>query len=720
MTLLYDAVLPRLQDKKGREASPSPEEEARQLEEMRAAGLLGDGAGPSTAAAPQQDLAALSAGIEGPLIPGQTRRIRREILRDLGVVDGKKQYEKVKEIIYGGREKPYLLASLYQSPDGTMTGPWGFGKREVTFLSGARGGGKLTYAAARGKGMTRGRRGGRGGRGGRGSRGGRVASGAVRKPRGGKRGRRPKDFEDEELHDDDFDDGYHAPTYTGGERASRRVRVQKKIDEDHVEYIEGVSEEEEEVAISEDDVDVFEALGDRANGMEEDDIRAFEAELKRKAKAEKAAAAAANPKPKRQPPEGGARPKPKAKPKAKPQEPKVPKAPAPQPLDFREQFIKGDEMDDIFGSESPSEADNEGDEYVPEEMDSDDAQNQRRSKRRKTGPAASLPRQLAPGEVPEFTLDLANLNAAPIGWNLGQPAAGAAPGGVLSEREARRQGREQQRVVAQYAPQPSIPKNRPKRATQAKRTTYDFDEPEVADDSGDDSFGDYEYEDEEEFEERKPRKSTKAPAKKTMTAPSRGGGNVALNKIFLTVLKELKAAGDSIRKQNRSAWTYWHMFAKRVTGVSDYKKYVPAAKEMWLEKVQEQAKKNAYSNVEAFLADIRQIRDNAHAYNGPGGGKSRGGDIPDFVDGLPGFVENLLATKQIEIEAALAAPAVDWAPPAAPSRAATVLHIPEFSMDDFAPSASVQQVHSAQQEASVAQQPSAQTVPQMKVKLKPL
>jgi len=157
--------------KGGRDSSPAPEDEARQLEEMRAAGLLGsspadvnggaDAAGPSTSAAPAAGAAgpAQTDTSSGPLIPGQTRRIRREVLSR----GQNGSFQKIHEVIYTGRDRPFLLASLYQKEGQVITGPWGFGNRVV---NAARIQQRLSYNAARGRGMGRGRGRGGGGRGG--------------------------------------------------------------------------------------------------------------------------------------------------------------------------------------------------------------------------------------------------------------------------------------------------------------------------------------------------------------------------------------------------------------------------------------------------------------------------------------------------------------------------------------------------------------------------
>ncbi|KAK2078921.1 hypothetical protein QBZ16_002611 [Prototheca wickerhamii] len=127
------------------------EDELRELEDMRREGLLGDAAGGDAEASQSTQPPAAS-----NLVPGKSRRIRREVL-----VRGENgAWTPVHEVIYAGRDAPYALASLYQK-EGSAVGPWGFGKRVVSGRP--RGLPKLSYSAARGRGMGRGRGRGRGG-----------------------------------------------------------------------------------------------------------------------------------------------------------------------------------------------------------------------------------------------------------------------------------------------------------------------------------------------------------------------------------------------------------------------------------------------------------------------------------------------------------------------------------------------------------------------------
>lgn len=170
--------------KKGRE----DEDEAAAFEEMKAAGLIGPSvAGPSaaggTGGGASGSRAAAGTTAAGTktilpdgtvLTPGITRRVRREVM--MMSADG--GWVKTKELIYMGRERPFMLASLYADIGGALyQGPFGFVKRTIAHRPKLLQ--RLGYNAARGRGMWRGSRGrgrGRGASTGRGRGRGRSAS----------------------------------------------------------------------------------------------------------------------------------------------------------------------------------------------------------------------------------------------------------------------------------------------------------------------------------------------------------------------------------------------------------------------------------------------------------------------------------------------------------------------------------------------------------------
>ena len=110
------AVLPGSATVQGnRGGSPTPEDEQRVLQQMRAEGLMAaDGAGPSAAADGSAAAATAGAGGAGGPPPKDgpgTRRIRREVFYK--AQDG--SWQKSHEIVYVGRDRPGQLHSLYQA-----------------------------------------------------------------------------------------------------------------------------------------------------------------------------------------------------------------------------------------------------------------------------------------------------------------------------------------------------------------------------------------------------------------------------------------------------------------------------------------------------------------------------------------------------------------------------------------------------------------------------
>ena len=617
-----------------RDASPTPEDEARELEEMRAAGLLGssepgkpgEGAGPSTAnAAAVSQAAAAAAGISGPLIPGQTRRIRREVLRP--GPDG--AWVKVHEVIYAGRDRPFMLASLYQREGAVVTGPWGFGHRTI---SAAKGQQRLSYAAARGRGMSRGGRGGRRG-------GGRRGGGG----RGRGRGRRSLDF--------DFDDEIGEGLIIN--RASKRARLTRFSAVD----VEGIDEDDDEFLEYDEEDEEFDA---QAEELREAGFVVPEGPKKVK----KPPSAPRPPRAPKSPPAEGeeGQPSKPRKPKAKPK-PKAPKPEAP-PAPPEEDFIYDVDELELGGSDEEKPA--KSAQAVPAVPAM--SRRQRQQQQRQLGDVApvvweeGLPNfgsggGFNPPIAAEIPLAVATQGDhedeyVPTGevsdddWS-GEEGRGRGGG----TRRNRQRGTRPSRAAA---PPPPIPvRQAPARSTKRKRSI-----PEESD--GEDQ---YEISDASESpgaqRQRKAGPSSKRQAQAPTINVHFNGGPKALGKIFVAIIEQMKAEGEayyrklSKAKQNAGETTYWRVFQDRVpSSIRDYSQYVPRA--MWLKEAMRRAKSGEYDSVDAFMVDIEQIRENCQIYNDPQtGGYHRSPGYIVYANGMVDYIKTKLADYKKDIDTAL-------------------------------------------------------------------
>ena len=159
----------------------------------------------------------------------------------------------------------------------------------------------------------------------------------------------------------------------------------------------------------------------------------------------------------------------------------------------------------------------------------------------------------------------------------------------------------------------------------------------------------------------------------------------ALSAIFVGILNQMRHEADVFKKASKIAQTYWYVFEKQVVKrfARDYNVWVPAEKEMWLAKVRSKVQAGRYPTAEHFLADIRQISDNAVAYNTPGHGKYGGSDVAALGKGLLEYVEAAVLARQEAIAAAESAAPMEIAPAAAVravAAAAAVADLPAFDL----------------------------------------
>ncbi len=668
----------------GRESSPTPEDEARQLEEMRAAGLLGsspatdagagtgaDGAGPSTSAAAAAGAgtsasaaagaAADTSGVSGPLIPGQTRRIRREVLAR--TTDG--SFQKINEVIYAGRDRPFLLASLYQKEGQVITGPWGFGSRVITAAKAQQ---RLSYNAARGRGIGRGRGrggGGRGSGGGPGSRGGKGSRGK------GTRGRRHNE-EEYELYD-----GLDYPVQHV-DRNARRARAAKKkddyyVDEDQVDEI--LSEKDYEDIDSE--IEEDEEFDAHAEQLAEQGIY-----LVKEKKKPAVPRAPRQPKAVELDAEGNPLPK-------KPKQPKKEKAPLTeeqlerqrqrQQRESSPQFISGHAFDQYLREEGALEDDDEPAEVIKPRI----------NRVRAAGTAAVNVRA-----EPEF-------DVGPVEWDPNAPLGGGGGAGRASAAVGYRQeewsdGEDYRNDEEDDDDEEYIGEGRKKRRSAAaggggrqRRTRHARSVAPVVQPTRASSRSaavsrkrdGYDSSDDDDFEEEYASDMTDSPGNKrrgggggfggkkksktsggftaaaaTRVAPIRTAGGTggssdlitgakALGAVFVRILDLMKKEGDAYKKTaGKNALTYFSIFGDPVpSSVSDYRSKVPEHKFMHLKKIRSKAQRGEYLDVESAMNDFRQIRDNAKAYNDPQtGGKFQFPGCIVYAEGIVGYVEEKL------------------------------------------------------------------------------
>jgi Protein of unknown function (DUF3591)/Bromodomain len=682
----------------GRDSSPAPEDEARQLEEMRAAGLLGsspggnaasaagaDGAGPSTsaaAAAAGTASAADASGVSGPLIPGQTRRIRREVLARS---NERGPFEKIHEVIYAGRDRPFLLASLYQKEGQVITGPWGFGSRVINYSRGEK---RLNYNASRGRGVGRGRgRGGgrgSGGGGGPGSRGGRGSRGGGRGSRGGRGGGSVVDY--------DRYDGLDPSAMNVGHRSSRRANAAKRTKEDIYVQGDGIEDYEDIDSEIEEDDEEYDAYVDE---MEEQGIIIVKPKQQKKPAAPRAPR---QPKPVELDAEGNPIPK-------KPKQPKKEKAPLTeeqlekqrqrQQREPSPQFISGREFDEFLRAEGALDDDDGTAEVIK----------QRPNRVRGTGivglavtaepvndvapvewdPYAPLGGGTAAGITRTSTI---TSRPAPVyhqqqqwsgdedyidegdddddeeyvgeGRRKKRPGTGGGGGG---RSRTTRGGNRGARSVAPV-PQPTRASSR-SAAVSKKRGKYD----DVTDD--------------EEFDEDYASDMTDSPRNRRSGGGGGGGGKKksktsggytaaytvaapraaprasglvaaakALGAVFVRILDKMKEEGEEYRRTaGKTALTYFSIFGDPVslTSLPDYRDKVPENKFMNLKKIRYKAMKGDYYNVESVMNDFIQIRENAKAYNNEiTGGRYKYPACIAYAEGIVTYVEEKLAWPENE------------------------------------------------------------------------
>lgn len=187
---------------------------------------------------------------------------------------------------------------------------------------------------------------------------------------------------------------------------------------------------------------------------------------------------------------------------------------------------------------------------------------------------------------------------------------------------------------------------------------------------------------------------TPPPAKKKAPPAPRGRGQ-GLGAVLVCILNDLKAASDQVVRQTKKgkgknavkpeAATYWYVFAPQVakSSITDYNVFVPLHKELWLNKVKSKAQTNKYANVQDFLADIYQIRENAEAYNSAGCGQFAYPPAIELAHGMVSWIESEINRRQAELASAQFG--VDVAPiPHQPQRnrpaPAAAAAIPDFEL----------------------------------------
>lgn len=679
-----------------RGGTPSPEEEARELEKMRALIEDGDDNGkdggsrqpgasasqqsaggtttaPPSQANPQSQSQQPQTGPAGqPLIPGQTRRIRRQVLIQDDYMGEWKHHH---EIIYMGRDRPLALSSLYHQDGGggmmmmdmgdpSAQGPWGFGNRVVMGRPREWQGdqfGRLGYAAARGRGIKRGSRGGggrgsrggsmgRGGRGGRGRGGGGGLTPSRGRGRGRGRGRRS-------VHaDSDWEDGGNYRSPSSGGRGRKRGRKSGFIDED------------DEFAFSDDDdmvIPEHELVDDDALSEEEDD---YDEEFEKLLVDDEDE-------------EGGEKkpPKPKKPAVPRPKKPKQPKPPPPPPPTLT--FKMGDtalgtyiippkkyEIKDVYkdafvniGLSDFDDDDKKGgggrygglkyDEDEDEDYNEHDAYNDAMREKYE--------------EMDDEDEDYR------VGGGGGGSRARRAGAVGAAGRKTRQTGKYRQE---QY-------KVAPTRASKRRRSRGSYKE---SDD--DDEEEDFMFDDDDDDYERGGRgggrryRAAPAAAKTRATAadtsyihlpaaypiaaapapapaaPATKGPKHPVNAIFAQIMKQLPQ--QPFGKQ--ASKIFKCKVDKNVkSGLSDYNYFVPEQDEMYLEKIRNKTSSGKYTNKEQFRADIHQILINARKYNLTWDAELKRyrslGAYPaavDVAENLANWVDEQLEQRELEISSA--------------------------------------------------------------------
>lgn len=182
---------------------------------------------------------------------------------------------------------------------------------------------------------------------------------------------------------------------------------------------------------------------------------------------------------------------------------------------------------------------------------------------------------------------------------------------------------------------------------------------------------DEEEEDDEEWTRERSRKRARpssASGVKPLAVAALGTGPKALGKVFANIIDEMKGDANAIKKKNKSALTYYYVFANPVakTVITDYSFWVPEHEEIWLKRVQSSARAGKYATVDQFLSDIDRIVANARIYNSPGHGKIAHPDVIPLAEGMALYVRERLDRDKHLIAVALG-DAEQFAPVPAPA-----------------------------------------------------
>jgi hypothetical protein len=128
-----------------------------------------------------------------------------------------------------------------------------------------------------------------------------------------------------------------------------------------------------------------------------------------------------------------------------------------------------------------------------------------------------------------------------------------------------------------------------------------------------------------------------------------------LGRLLADLVNFVKAEGVA-HFRRAGGITFWLLFGKQVSKITcpDYNFWVPAEDEIWLERIKAKALAGAYTSVEAFMADVRQIVDNCAAYNAAGHGKHGGPSICGNAAAFWAYMEEQVAARRPMLDAAAA------------------------------------------------------------------
>jgi len=111
--------------------------------------------------------------------------------------------------------------------------------------------------------------------------------------------------------------------------------------------------------------------------------------------------------------------------------------------------------------------------------------------------------------------------------------------------------------------------------------------------------------------------------------------------MLVQILQELKAESDGYLKQRKSLQNFkyiqtcWFSFQKSLSKYyQDYHEWVGRGEDVWLDLIEDRARKGEYTSTDHFMADVDQMKTNCITYHTEGYGAHNDPAVKPVVEGL--------------------------------------------------------------------------------------